>query len=187
LLSDVKLGINGLLDRLVIQQAGVESTKTSPSHGHDLVFRAKGSRFSVEVKYIFDCTYTKYYVYAVPADRDKHPNYQVVFFVSFPNYRYPAGCWSGGRRDPRRLMPAREINIVGIAAQYAKVCQTLGRAASWPSAQCPYAVDLPRETETLSEDRIQRTLARLFRPTKAWRFSASTDLEGAQVGFAIWD
>jgi hypothetical protein len=182
LLCAAKLGINGLLSLLIGQQSGVEASERNQSHGHDIVFRANECSFSVEVKYLFDCAYSKQYEHAIPADRDKCPDYQVVFFVSFPNYRYPAGRWYGSRR----LEPARQTNVVGLAAQYSKVCRFLGQTASWPSGNSPHRVDLPQGTDIITQDRIQRRFARVFQPAGAWQFSTITQLKGAQVGCAIW-
>ncbi len=182
LLRDVRLGINGVLCRLIGQQPDVESCDRNPSYGPDIVFRASGCSFSVEVKYIFDCAYTKQYETAIPADRDKRPDFQIVFFISFPNYRYPAGRWYGGG-----WTKSRQTNVIGVAAQYRKVCQFLGKTASWPGGTRPFCADLPQGTEIVTQDRIQRRFAAAFQPGETWQFSTTEHLRGAQVGFAVWD
>ena len=179
LLCEAGLGINGLL-HYMIQQSGVESCVRHQSHGHDIVFRVNGRSFSVEVKYLYDCTQSKYHA-AILADRNKHPDYQVVFFLSFPNYRYPAGH----RCDSGKLFQARQTTVVGLAAQYRVLRQLLG-PSSWPSDR-PHSVDLPQGTDIITQDRIRRRFSRICKFDVPWEFSTAKHLRGAQVGFAIWD
>ena len=151
-LCDMRLGINGLLDQIIRPQPGVESSERNRSRGHDIVFRAGGQCFSTEVKYVFDCTYDKWYRQAIPADRDKHPDYLVVFFVSLPNYYYLPGRYFG------KYYRARQTNFVGLSTQYSQVCRFLGQAASWPTGSAPYCVALPQGTDVVTDDRVRAGL-----------------------------
>ena len=191
LLSDLNIGINGLLTNRIRQHAGVtkaehnkEYKKAKNKVRPDIIFWTAEGDFSVEVKYVFDCTYRKQYRFAIPGDREKNPDYQVVFFTSLPNYEYPGGLWYGERQCKRRT---ETITLVVVAAQYRKLCQFLG-PASWPRTNSPHCVDLSQGTETVTQDRIWRRFIRaLTKPDEPWAFSTAKHLRGAQVGFAIWD
>ena len=178
LVTDVRAGINDVLYGLVCQQPGVKPYQRNKSNGHDIVVLANGRPVSVEVKYLFDCTLAKYYG-EVRLDREKAPDYQVVFFLSFPNYeRYTGG----------NLREIVKINgRVGVAEQYAKVSSSMFLGpASWPSDP-PHTVYLPQGTEIITEDRIRRRCRRRYGSRMVEEFCAASHLSGAQVGFAIWD
>lgn len=180
LLPTLRMGINGNLAELIRADPAVREVTTSPSRGPDIVFQAEAGKSTVQVKLLFDCTISKYLV-DVEADRSKDCSYQVVFFVSLPNFQYPAGRWCG--KD--KLSPARQVTTSGVEAQYSLVRERLG-AATWPT-DGPLVNELP-VFSTAVDAAIQAWLARVFKPKAGpWSFDATAQLHGARIAVAVWD
>lgn len=161
--------------------AVVGSVQTSPSLGPDLVFQTASGRHRVHVKLMFDGTFSKYY-HQVVADRAKDCDYQVVFFMTFPGYSYPPGCWYGSTRRE----PARSTNVVGIDRQMKAILDLLGPSPAWPASP-PARHDLPWCNGSVSEATVRERFRKAFQPVAPWEFEARKHLREARVGAAVWD
>ena len=188
-IAQLRDGINGNL-AAVLEGTGV-GVNRNIERGQDIELHDTATRAvisPVEVKYLFDCTYDKYYP-AVAEDRERvrpsarrrNPGFQVVFFVQLPNFLYPRGRWYGSSK----IDGPRPTNHVGIQRQFRKLMSVLPHPPTWPE-NGPYVHALKFPTEIVTDALLLRRYAEIFTPAEPWTFTGIEQLRDAKVGVAVW-
>ena len=201
LVARLKLGVNGNLERILIEQNPAIDMKFNKQRGRirpDIQMLLPDGKDAVaEVKAVYCMTLEKFYGRSgngAGHDRDKllelrndptvASRCQIVFFLELPNYRYPSGCSYGptwGRHA------ARESYFVHarIARQYQAVRSGIREQPVWP-ADAPLCVPLTLPAPAIL-DGLNGWFSEVFRPDdNTWNFDAATQLAGAGVGCPIW-
>lgn len=191
-IRQMRQGVNGLLAELMGRANAAEVVRNKWK-GQDLSYRAAGADHpaSVEVKLVFDCTKTKFFVDDVMHDWKKLADqraagyvgdlFQVVFFLQLPRHDYPRGRWYGGKEYGNRRC---YLQHVGIAAQYAQLMKMQQVAPVWPDAPPLVRPLAPVSTENAAA--ATSRFASAFVPAKPWTFSLNDSACDAAVGVAIW-
>jgi len=175
-------GINGNLREILAALPEIAGpVDRNPSSGPDLVFGVDGdsTRYTVEVKQVFDGTLPKYFD-AIAADREKGCHFQVIFFLTLPEYDYPAGSWYGSTR----IEPSRRRHVVGIPRQLGRVSEALGLDLPLPDHLVE--VELPAGTEIITDERVNTRFSWALESPFPWRFEAAKHLKDAKVAVVIW-
>ncbi len=175
-------GINGNLREIIAARPEVAGpVDRNPSFGPDLVFGIEGdpTRYTVEVKQVFDGTLPKYFA-AIAADREKGCHFQVIFFVTLPEYDYPAGSWYGSNR----IEPSRRRHLVGLPRQLGRVAEEMTNEMLLPSHFVE--ADLPAGTHIITDERVNTRFSWVLTSPFPWRFEAAKHLKDAKVAVAIW-
>jgi len=192
-IEQLNRGINGNLVKIITDlgySVEQESARQTDNGRVDIIYTdPQKGKIAVEVKYFYDCTMPKY-MEAITSDRQKLQSmkvrsdiaerYQVIFFVSLPNYRYPRGSWIG------KYYKAREdyLHFVGHAEQLFQSKKALSAVEPvWPAANPPRSRPLKL---TRSQQAVEEWFRRIFKPADKWLFELNKNLKDARVGVAIW-
>lgn len=192
LVADLHQGINGVLSDALRAAVPAATVAQNKSRVPDLLVRgASGDEVAIEVKLLYDLTYTKYYRSAahdhtklseLRSGRSATAALAVAFSVQLPEMDYPHGYWYGRPRGSRSRTDQRVRS--GSDAQLRELEQ---RAGAPPSHTVRGSAQLVDRVAPSTLEVASRWFAEVFAPSASWSFQPGRHLVGADVTCAVWE
>jgi hypothetical protein len=169
-------GVNGCLKNLLEKNnPEIRPVDRNKGKGQDLSWGSSSNGAKTEIKLVYDCTYSKYYLNVAEdfskLDRVHRDGFEgdlflVITLVELPNYEYPlGGAWG-----------KRKVIVRGIDAQLNELARRLRPDPVWRAGK--QALKLPSKEVDAMERR--------FKTIHDRPFAVGHALKGAAVDAAIW-